>query len=123
MLHKQAGNGLYAGPRPTVQPRRIFMSANYSTPHKSTSVADRLKRKLAKIKAAERKKFLNENIVRLEKNGDISYESVRTYSVPVGQASGLPEIREGQAPTEPCRVEITDADGPSQNPANPNLLP
>ena len=42
----------------------------------------KLERKLAKIQAAERKKLINENILRLEKNGDISYETVRTVATP-----------------------------------------
>ena len=77
------------------------MSKNRTTAQKSLSVADKLQRQLDRIQAAERKKFLNENIVRLQKNGDLSYESVRTHRVPVGQASGLPEIRQGDAPAEP----------------------
>src|SRR5262245_62734976 len=66
------------------QQQEYRMSANQSSTQKSFSVADRLERKLAKIKAAERKKFLNENVVRLEKNGDLSYEAVRTYRVTPG---------------------------------------
>src|SRR5436190_12304626 len=42
----------------------------------------KLERKLAKIQAAERKKLINENILYLEKNGDIGYETVRTISSP-----------------------------------------
>jgi hypothetical protein len=68
------------------------MSANQSSVQKSLSVADRLERKLEKIKAAERKKFLNENVVRLEKNGDLSYEAVRTYSVPQDSNSAEPNF-------------------------------
>src|SRR5262245_56681765 len=100
------------------------MSANQSTTKntlKNTlSVADRLERKLAKIKAAERKKFLNENIVRLEKNGDLSYEAVRTYRVPVGQASSLPDSPSTVIATD---SELTAPLDPGQNPANSNLLP
>src|SRR5204863_9823021 len=42
----------------------------------------KLERKLVKIQAAERKKLINENILRLEQNGDISYETVRTFRGP-----------------------------------------
>jgi len=96
------------------------MSARQSSTKNALSVADRLERKLAKIKAAERKKFLNENIVRLEKNGDISYEAVRTYRVPVGQASGLLDSPSTVIATD---SELTAPLDPGQNPANSNLLP
>jgi len=66
------------------------MSSKHASLQKSLSVADRLERKLAKIKAVERKKFLNENIVRLEKNGDLSYEAVRTHSVPTAPNDDRP---------------------------------
>ncbi len=80
------------------------MSANQSSPQKPYSVAARLERKLEKIKAAERKKFLNENIVRLEKNGDLSCEAVRTSQVPVGQASGLPTPGSGVISGDPSSI-------------------
>jgi hypothetical protein len=84
------------------------MSANHSSSQKSLSVADRLERKLAKIKAAERKKFLNENIVRLEKNGDLSYEAVRTYSVPRDSNSSEPNFYT-ETPDSPKNGQQFDA--------------
>jgi hypothetical protein len=47
----------------------------------ATDPITRLERKLQKIKAAHRRKFLNEDILRLEKNGEISYETVRTVAI------------------------------------------
>jgi hypothetical protein len=101
------------------------MSAKQSSSQQSLSVADRLKRKLAKIKAAERKKFLNENIVRLEKNGDLSYEAVRTYSTykPEAQATGTAAERWSPAADKPKHSDNDLPDQPSQNPVNSNLLP
>ena len=53
--------------------------------------ADKLERTLNRLIAAEKRKLKNENILYLEKNGDIGYESVRTVAVPnVG-----PSRREG----------------------------
>lgn len=71
----------------------------------------KLERKLAKIQAVERKKLINENILRLEKNGDISYETVRTHSSP-------------HAPREECITRsVVPTIDPPQNPVNSNLLP
>jgi hypothetical protein len=47
----------------------------------------KLEKQLAKIQALERNKLINENILRLEKNGDISYETVRTVGVPVDRTA------------------------------------
>ena len=101
------------------------MSANQSSTQKALSVADRLERKLAKIKAAERKKFLNENIVRLEKNGDLSYEAVRTYAThkPEAQATGTAAKRWSPAADQPSCAENNPPAEPSETQANPNLLP
>ena len=41
----------------------------------------RLQKQLAKVKADQRRKFLNEDIIRLEKNGDITHETVRTVGI------------------------------------------
>src|SRR5437762_2650374 len=87
--------------------RRKPMSAKKFPEQKSLSVADRLGRQLAKIKAAQRKKFLNENIVRLEKNGDLSYQTVRTTSVPNFCPETPVQSENGQQfdrPTEPSSV-------------------
>src|SRR5262245_5575037 len=111
------------------------MSANQSSTQKSLSLADRLERKLAQIKAAERKKFLNENVVRLEKNGDLSYEAVRTYSAPrdggVTPGSGVISDNSSSVANR-VASELTPDTFASplaaladvvQNPANSNLLP
>jgi hypothetical protein len=76
------------------------MSKNRTAAQNSISIADKLQRQLDRIQAAQRKKFLDENIVRLEKNGDLSLETIRTY-------------REGDAPAEPvasalCGVPSVD---------------
>src|SRR5207249_11758852 len=100
------------------------MSANQSSLQKSLS--DRLERKLAKIKAAQRKKFLNENIIRLEKNGDLSYEAVRAYSVPTARSDDHPNsytetpasIKNGQQ-FEP----LTSPSDPGTDPVSPSEVP
>jgi len=103
------------------------MSANRSSSQKSLSAADRLERKLAKIKAAERKKFLNENIVRLEKNGELSHEAVRTCSVPSDSDASQPNFytetpdsaKNGQqfAPPDTASESALNPTGPPQLPA------
>src|SRR5262245_39903973 len=111
------------------------MSAKDPSTLKSLSVADRLERKLSKIKAAERKKFLNENFVRLEKTGDLSYEAVRTYRtgregeapaelhMPEAQTTGTAANRWSPAADEPRLSENNPPAEPSEIQANPNLLP
>src|SRR5436190_1931280 len=102
------------------------MSANQSSSQKSPSVGERLQRKLAKIKADQRKKFLNENIIRLEKNGDLSYEAVRTYSVPTARSDDHPNsytetpasIKNGQQ-FEP----LTSPSDPGTDPVSPSEVP
>jgi hypothetical protein len=63
-----------------------------TTPNeRNLSSADRLERQLNRLLAAQRKQLKNENIVRLEPNGEISFESIRTVAIPapVGQAASL----------------------------------
>src|SRR5262245_40563174 len=95
-------------------------SATKSTVRNSLSVADRLQQQLAKIKSAERKKFLNENIVRLEKNGDLSYEAVRTYSLRVDNDEGVAVGREANHGSEP---QAEDAKSKAISNSLPNTLP
>src|SRR5262245_50562519 len=113
------------------------MSANQSatkntiknTVKNSLSVADRLERKLAQIKAAERKKFLNENIVRLEKNGDLSYEAVRSFRVTPGSGvisddhSSIANSAASELTPDPFRSDGTAPEELPQNPVNSNSLP
>ncbi len=94
------------------------MSAKKSPQQNSLSVADRLERQLAKIKAAQRKKFLNENIVRLEKNGDLSYETVRTTSGPNFYPETPDSLENGQQ-IEPSVEPSSLASGP---PAAPEVV-
>jgi hypothetical protein len=100
------------------------MTANNNSHQQSHSVADRLERKLNKILAAEKQNLKNENILRLEKNGDISYETVRSYRVPVGcEASHSPSELE---PPADAGVPVNRAafhSSPAQNPAISNSLP
>src|SRR5581483_12069133 len=109
--------------------RRNLMSADQSSSKKPRSTADRLERQLDKVKAHERKKFLNENILRLEKNGDLSYQAVRTYALPAreGEAPAEPHKPEAQA-RGPAADQLSDFHGEhhtdvSENPAISNLLP
>jgi hypothetical protein len=68
--------------------RRKWLCPVKSYPlQQSRSVADKLERRLAKIQAAQRRKFINEDILRLEKNGDISYETIRTFPSPASNRS------------------------------------
>lgn len=70
---------------------------------------DRLAKRFAKLKAAQRRKFLNEDIARLEKNGDVTYETVRTVGVrPDGthvDCNGRPVRRPSEPSADNASVE------------------
>src|SRR5438132_6663767 len=81
----------------------------------------RLEKKIAQMKAAERKKVVNEDIVRLEKNGDISYETVRTVGV---RRDGKIVDCDGRVIGREAGRTASDADdATSPIPANSHLLP
>src|SRR4029453_15456464 len=107
-------------------PGRSSMSSNRSSSQKSLSAADRLRRKLPKNKTAERKKFPQENIARLEKNGDLSYKTVRTYAIPHkpeaqarGPAADEPSHPENYPPTQPSKIQPNSNLFPNKFPQTP----
>ena len=73
----------------------------------------KLQRKLDRIQARQRRQFLNENVLRLEKSGNISYERVRTFaSDPATDAASA-----GSA------TPAAPATSLAQNPAISNFVP
>lgn len=90
---------------------------NPSRPNKPLAEIDKLERSLARLLAAEKRKFKNEDIVRLEKNGSISYESIRTTVLGENDTP----VREGEAPAEPPPADAYPQ--PSPPDFLPHLLP
>ena len=82
-------------------------------PAKSSALDNvaKLERQLARLEVAEGKKLKNEDILRLEKNGDISYETIRTVAVPFEECTAASEPMMMAEPAE------------HENAANSNLLP
>jgi Helix-turn-helix domain of resolvase len=99
--------------------KEFAMAAKKDPSRQSLSVADKLERRLAKIQAAQRRKFINEDILRLEKNGDISYETVRTMTSPQAPPKMPQENHPPHAPEIPPTAETLV----QEIPANSNLLP
>jgi hypothetical protein len=93
------------------------MTKEFST-QAALAEADKLERTLNRLIAKEKRKLKNEDILYLEKNGDIGYESIRTVAVREGEA---PAAREGEAPAEPHSQSPPPS--PAQNPPISHLLP
>jgi hypothetical protein len=84
--------------------------------------ADKLERTLNRLIAAEKRKLKNEDILYLEKNGDIGYESIRTVALPHQPDDAPAESAwEGEAPAEPDSDSHQTSD--HQNPPISHLLP
>ena len=84
--------------------------------------SSRLARQLTRLEARQRRQLRNEDIVRLEKNGELSYERVRT----VGSDSYASQASEEADHTQrltPAPSPAQFAGGDAQNPENSNLLP
>jgi hypothetical protein len=95
---------------------------------------DNLERILARLAAEEQRKFVNEDVLRLEKNGDLSYECIRTTAVSQAPAEPIapPHQQKHQAPPAPhCLPDnLPDTPAPSQTgnliaslPADPQVHP
>ena len=95
---------------------------------------DELERILASLTEAEQRKFINEDILRLEKNGDLSYESIRTTAVPNsytvlpipcenGQKfpATLPPLSAADGPTSATELPAASPDTPNPELAPPNV--
>src|SRR5262245_45924312 len=87
--------------------------ATMSADDKKHDKTARLEKRLDKLQAAQRRQFLNEDIVRLEKDGSVSRETVRTVAT---RADGTIVDQNGKVLGHKDSV-------PSENPANSNLLP